>query len=484
MTTIENQGGGAAMPTQTPIDSPLFQPLMTDAFRELGTTAKMHSPSKSPVRSPITSPIKSPQRTPRGDRFIPDRTQMDFEGAHFSLMHETDENEVEEEAGHSVAADFERSMRANLMEGSHASRILAIKSPPASAPSSPVKLQDAMRQESPQQRKDRSVVRYISPNPDRILDAPELRDDFYLNVIDWSSTNIMAVALNDTVYLWNAGNGNISELCKRRAPGDYISSLSWVNDGSYLAIGTNRSEVQIWDVTRLKKLRTFRGHEGRVAAVCWNERTVTSGDKFGHIFNNDIRAQRSHLSSLFGHAQEVCGLKWSPDGKILASGGNDNVVNLWSTSWQKVHTLAQHTAAIKAIAWCPWQSNLLATGGGTQDRHIRFWNTTTGTCVNQIDTKSQVCSLIWNKQHREIVSGHGFSHNQLTIWKYPSLSKVAELHGHTNRVLAMACSPDGSTVVSAAGDETLRFWKCFASNSQLQHKKRLSTQSRLRGFIR
>ena len=44
--------------------------------------------------------------------------------------------------------------------------------------------------------------------------------------------------------------------------------------------------------------------------------------------------------------------------------------------------------------------------------------------VNAIDTKSQVSSLLWNKEHKEIVSGHGFSQNQLVVWKYPTMAKV------------------------------------------------------------
>jgi cell division cycle 20-like protein 1 (cofactor of APC complex) len=47
------------------------------------------------------------------------------------------------------------------------------------------------------------------------------------------------------------------------------------------------------------------------------------------------------------------------------------------------------------------------------------------------------------------------------IWKYPSLEKVAYLTGHTSRVLYLAMSPDGETIVTGAGDETLRFWNIF-----------------------
>ena len=51
--------------------------------------------------------------------------------------------------------------------------------------------------------------------------------------------------------------------------------------------------------------------------------------------------------------------------------------------------LTAHQAAVKALAWCPFQSNLLASGGGTADRSIRFWNTITGAHLNAIDTHSQ-----------------------------------------------------------------------------------------------
>jgi len=45
---------------------------------------------------------------------------------------------------------------------------------------------------------------------------------------------------------------------------------------------------------------------------------------------------------------------------------------------------------LQAVSWCPWQPNVLASGGGTADRHIRFWNVSTGACLNAVDTKSQV----------------------------------------------------------------------------------------------
>lgn len=45
---------------------------------------------------------------------------------------------------------------------------------------------------------------------------------------------------------------------------------------------------------------------------------------------------------------------------------------------QPIYSLNQHQAAVKALAWCPWQNHVLASGGGTADRTIRFWNCNTG----------------------------------------------------------------------------------------------------------
>ena len=48
--------------------------------------------------------------------------------------------------------------------------------------------------------------------PTKVLDAPALYDDFYLNLIDWSSSNMLAVGLSNSVYLWNAGNSKVIRL--------------------------------------------------------------------------------------------------------------------------------------------------------------------------------------------------------------------------------------------------------------------------------
>ena len=155
-------------------------------------------------------------------------------------------------------------------------------------------------------------------------------------------------------------------------------------------------------------------------------------------------------------------MKWNTIDGQLASGGNDNKLMVWDKlASTPLYRFSDHCAAVKAIAWSPHQHTLLASGGGTADRTIKFWNTGTGALVKEVDTGSQVCNLSWSKNSDEIISTHGYSQNQIVIWKYPRMEQVVSLTGHTYRVLYLAMSPDGQTVVTGAGDETLRFWKIF-----------------------
>jgi len=317
------------------------------------------------------------------------------------------------------------------------------------------------------------VARQIPSAPSRILDAPDLMDDYYLNLVSWSDTNVLAIALSQTVYLWNAGTGDIQELCTFEddsgSVGAHISSVSWVQEGGeHIAVGTSSGKTQLWDVNECKQIRSMDGHTDRVSSLAWNSHLLSSGSRDTNIVQHDVRIARHNVATLTSHTQEVCGLAWSPDGTTLASGGNDNLLCLWDVSAtasgniSPAFCFADHQAAVKALAWSPHERNLLASGGGTADRTIKFWNSKSGALLNSIDTGSQVCALQWNPFEKEILSSHGFAQNQLCLWKYPSMSKIKELEGHTSRVLHMAVSPYGGTVVSAAGDETLRFWNVFA----------------------
>jgi len=256
----------------------------------------------------------------------------------------------------------------------------------------------------------------------KVLDAPNLQDDFYLNLIDWSAGNVLAVALSNSVYLWNAASSRVNKLCEVPSQ-DMVTSVIWSPNSTTLSVGTNGGTIQLWDVTKNKIVRTLAGHTARVGSMAWNNNYIlSSGSKDKIILNRDTRDPNKFTEQLIGHKQEVCGLKWSFNGQQLASGGNDNKIMLWNMNSNVPQTtLNRHTAAVKALAWSPHQYGLLASGGGTADKTIRFWNTISGEQVNCYDVGSQVCNVLFSKTVNELVSTHGYSLNEINLWKYPKM---------------------------------------------------------------
>ena len=337
----------------------------------------------------------SAKRTP-GDRFIPQRSAMDFDVSNFHMTANTENNQQNngDQDGYMVNAspakeEYNSKLAQTLMQSGNASSKVLAYSKKAPMPSqdhqSSLKVLYTQNRES--QMQPRKFSRHIPQAPERILDAPELLDDYYLNLLDWSSTNVLGVALGNAVYMWNAADGSIDMLMETNSPDSHITSLSWIEQGNYMAVGTSDHKVQIWDVEKHKQLRSMDGHSARVGALAWNGPMLSSGGRDSRIIHHDVRVQQHKVGVLRGHTQEVCGLKWSPSGTQLASGGNDNLLNIWDDRYLSsannvcdtpLHRLEAHRAAVKALAWCPWKKNLLASGGGTADRMIRFWNTNSG----------------------------------------------------------------------------------------------------------
>lgn len=310
-------------------------------------------------------------------------------------------------------------------------------------------------------RSPRRPRRKVPPVAFKVLDAPALADDYYLHLVDWSAQNVLAVGLGSAVYLWSACTSKVTRLVDLTG-GATVTSLAWTQRGTHLAVGTSAGDVQLWEAARCQKVRSMGGHTARVGSMHWNSHTLATGSRDRSVRLRDVRAPEPSYATLQGHRQEVCGLRWSFDNVSLASGGNDNKLLIWDA---KTHTqqwrFAKHKAAVKALAWSPHKQGLLGSGGGTADRCIKFWNTSTGSMVKSVDTGSQVCNLVWSKSVNEVCSSHGYSLNQVIVWRYPEMSKVATLTSHTSRVLYMSMSPDGQTIVTGAGDETLRFWNVF-----------------------
>lgn len=212
------------------------------------------------------------------DRFIPNRTaseainhigtaKLDLVDSIHSL--DLDDDEDNDKSSYTKPSPNTVKYKASIASACEVSlnkRILAFKPAPPES-SRPIEL----RAQYNHPLKPASAVsaerrRRILTAPERVLDAPNIVDDYYLNLLDWSCNNQVAIGLGQSVYVWSAETGEVSSLLESSSD-TYISSLKWSGDGAYVSVGLGTGEVQIWDVEEQTKLRSMFGHESRVSVM-------------------------------------------------------------------------------------------------------------------------------------------------------------------------------------------------------------------------
>jgi len=109
-----------------------------------------------------------------------------------------------------------------------------------------------------------------------------------LNLVDWSSSNVLAVGLSGAVYIWSACTSQVKKLCEVDED-DGITAVNWSQRGTHLAVGTHSGHTKIWDTTTCKLVRTLSGHEGRVSSIAWNGSIVSTGSRDRNILISDLR---------------------------------------------------------------------------------------------------------------------------------------------------------------------------------------------------
>lgn len=336
---------------------------------------------------------------------------------------------------------------------------------------------------------------YLEAVPQKILDAPYMVDDISYNLLDWSSSNILAVALMDSVYLWNGNNNETNLLIKKHLE---ICSVKWMNKSNVLAIGFSSGKIELVDADNHTPLRILHGHKNnsKVNSLAWNDLLLASAGSDGRILIHDVKNKNHVLLSLYtGINSEVTNIQWNPfDKHCIASCTKEGSIIIWDTNYTTdLNSLnygnsTNYTnfiledieyyyklvlpkiafnklqANLRAISFCPWEKNVLVSGG--TDKTLRVWNTEKGIILKELKLNSAIFTINWNIFGKEIITTHGQPEFEMSIRKFPELNKLIDLTSHSMRALYTSISPDGTTIVTAAADERLVFWNIFTPETQ------------------
>jgi small GTP-binding protein len=152
---------------------------------------------------------------------------------------------------------------------------------------------------------------------------------------------------------------------------------------------------------------------------------------------------------------DVNSLAWSPDGRTLAVGTNDGLVQLWDAESGKLkHKLKKHLGPIVIVVWSP-DGRLVASGG--DDNAVHIWNAESGTVEVTLKKHKYIPSaMAWSPDGRTLASG-AYNGN-IRLWNTISGKLRRALPGPRGTVQQIAWSSDGITLASVADDNIIYLW--------------------------
>lgn len=241
----------------------------------------------------------------------------------------------------------------------------------------------------------------------------------YYYSIEWMSNQEV------DIHGWK---GALTLMAKITVHTQQICGLSWSPHGDFFASGANDNGCCLFDVKDVL-----------------NPPSITR-DNFTYFetSHNDLNRVRFEVeedsfdpsNSGSGSTSTLGGSKQKPQGGYGKSKEKSGAGRITQASFDGILEISEgrqkhrwiHSAAVKAIAFCPWQRGLLATGGGSNDRAIHFYHTFSGACLATIDVQAQVTSLIWSTSRREIAATFGYAQPEhpyrIAVFSWPECKQV------------------------------------------------------------
>lgn len=257
-----------------------------------------------------------------------------------------------------------------------------------------------------------------------------------------------------------------------------VLAVAWSPNGKQVASASEDWTVQVWGAFSGEKRFTYRNHADAVCGVAWSpdgiriasgslDHTVQVWDAVSHPRWFRVLALRIGFQyfSYQGHTSGIQTVAWSPDGRYIASAGDDNAVLVWEAV---PHTVANpyhgHSDHVLVVTWSPDGRRIASA---SIDHRVRIWDINTKrTHFTFRDGAYVVHALCWSPDGKYLALG-GSDHT-VQVWHVVTSQKVFTYHKHTGKVYAVAWSPDGTHIASAGEDKTVQVWEADFHKSTAQ----------------
>ncbi len=242
-------------------------------------------------------------------------------------------------------------------------------------------------------------------------------------------------------------------------------AVAFSPNGRTIASGSFK-DVKLWNAVDRSLLSTLKGHSNQVKSVAFSPdgRIVASGSndrtiKLWNVTNGRL------LSTLKGHSDIVTSVAFSPDGRTIASGSRDDSIKLWNVANGKLlSTLKGHSNDVKSVAFSP-DGRTIASG--SEDSTIKLWNVADGSLLSTLDAHSSgVNSVVFapqphgnNSDSPILASAGDFIEPTIKLWNVADSSLLLTIETERQGYpVALAFSNNGVIIASGNGDNTIKLW--------------------------
>ncbi|MDY7020959.1 MAG: AAA family ATPase, partial [Cyanobacteriota bacterium] len=202
--------------------------------------------------------------------------------------------------------------------------------------------------------------------------------------------------------------------------------------------------------------------DGQLIATAGNENVIKLWRRDGRLLTAPNFVDQT-LGSQLSHQDLILGVSFSPDGELIASASADQTIKLWSRDGQWLKTLLGHENFVTSVTFSP-DGQTLATASA--DGTVKLWDVENGTEIKTINAHRGGVQDVKFSPDGEIIASGGSINPTVKLWKQDG-TLLKTLTGHCQSfsrtedcfgVFELSFSPDGQLLVSASGDRTLKLW--------------------------